>query len=100
MQAEAWAELELLHGETLGRAENGFPESLEFAGTNLAVPVPGSNRHELNVEDVAWLQGAGFRVVDKTGGLRLAIGVEVEPLVFIGIGVNCLLEPIPVKVLD
>src|ERR1035437_1030074 len=99
MQAKTRAELELLHGETLRGTEYDLAQPAELAGAEVAGAVPRRHRDELYVEDVARLQGARFRVVNQASGLRLAVGVEVEPLVFVAAESDRLPEPIPANVL-
>ena len=80
-------------------AEDDLSQAAELARAEVAIAVPRCHRYELDVEDVTGLQGAGFRVVNQAGGLWLAVGVKVEPLVFVAAESDCLSEPVPANVL-
>ncbi len=83
--------------ETLGGAEDDLAQPAELAGADVASAIPRCHRDELDVENVAGFEARSLRVVDQAGGLRFAVGVEMEPLVFLGTERDRLLKPVPVR---
>ena len=100
MKAKTGAKLEVFNGETLHGTKDDFAQPTEFPRAKVTGAVPRCHCDELDVKDVARFQGTGFWVVNQASSLRFAVGVKMEPLIFIGVILNRFLEPVPVDVLD